>query len=257
MPALPTRAQVPVAETWDLAAIYATPDDWQAGAGHLAQEVAAVSAYRGRLHEGANVLLACLRASDALSDRLQRLVAYAHLSAAADGLSPHNQAMAARVGLIKAASAAAQSFLSTELAALPNGTVSGYLRDEPALETYRHWLERALRLAAHAMAPAAEEVLAALGDALDAPYTVYQRTTGMDLACPAIQDANGQEVSVSIARYVFGLAQAADRGCAGGPTRRSPPGSVPTRPPWPPPWPPSSRATSRSPDCAATPPQRR
>ena len=98
MPALPTRAQVPVAETWDLAAIYATPEDWEADAGHLAQDMEAVAAFRGRLGEGANVLLACLRARDALSDRLQRVAGYARLGAAADGLSPQTQALAARAG---------------------------------------------------------------------------------------------------------------------------------------------------------------
>lgn len=161
--------------------------------------------------EGADVLLACLGARDSLSERLQRVAVYASLSAAANGMAPGNQAMAARAGALMAAAGAAQSFLATELAALPEETVQDYLRDEPALEAYRHWLERMLRLAAHALAPAAEEVLAALGDTLNSPFTVYQRATGVDLICPPIQDTAGQAVPVSIARYVFGLAQSADR----------------------------------------------
>ncbi len=212
MPALLRREQVRLEETWNLADIYATVDAWEADAARLDGEMATVAAYRGRLHEGAAILLACLQARDTLAERLEHVATYAQLRASVDGLAPDNQAMVARVAALKAAAGAAQSFLITEVAALSEDTIEGYLRAEPALEVYRHWLEQVLQRAGHVLAPAAEEVLAALGETLDSPYSVYQRTTSADLVCPPIQDASGQEVPVSIARYVFGLAQSADRG---------------------------------------------
>jgi len=211
MPAVMTREQVPVAETWNLAGIYATSDEWAADMRRIDGDIAALSAYQGRLGEGAAVALACLGARDALIERLQRLASYARLNASADGISPQNQAMAAKANALGATVDEALSFIATELLALPDDAVAGYLRDEPRLETYRPLLENVLRRRAHMMAAAAEEAVAALGEALDAPYTVYQRATAVDLACPPIRDGKVRAAPVSIARYVFGLAQSADR----------------------------------------------
>jgi oligoendopeptidase F len=211
MPALVTREQAPLEQTWNLGDIYATPEDWAADARRLDEDNATVSSYQGRLGEGAATLLACLRARDTLNERLQRLASYARLNASADGSSARNQGMAATAAALDAAADAALSFIATELLALPEGAVEGYLRDESDLETYRPLLVNVLRRRAHMLAPAAEEAVAALGEVLDAPYMVYQRATAVDMACPPIQDTSGQVLPVSIARYVFGLAQSPDR----------------------------------------------
>ncbi len=211
MPALVTREQAPVEQTWNLGDIYATPEDWATDTRRLDGDIAAVSLYQGSLGEGAATLLACLRARDTLGERLQRLGTYARLSASADGASARNQGMAATANALGASVDRALSFVETELLALPDGTVEAYVRDEPDLEMYRPLLENVLRRRAHMLAPAAEEVVAALGDVLNAPYMVYQRATAVDMACPSIQDASRQEIPVSIARYVFGLAQSPDR----------------------------------------------
>ncbi len=211
MPDLLTREQAPVEQTWNLADIYATPDEWEEDLRRVGDDSAALSSYQGRLGEGTAVLLACLKAHDALLDRLQRVVSYAQLNASADGLAPRNQAMAARANTVAAAADASQSFLVTELAALPDGTLERYLREEADLAPYRRLLDDALRRRPHMLAPAAEAALAALGEALNAPYTVYQHATAVDLACPSIRDEDGQETPMSIARYVFGLAQSPDR----------------------------------------------
>ncbi|MDQ2832038.1 MAG: oligoendopeptidase F, partial [Chloroflexota bacterium] len=64
MPALVTREQAPVEQTWNLGDIYATPEDWTADARRLDEDIATVSLYQGRLGEGAATVLACLRARD-------------------------------------------------------------------------------------------------------------------------------------------------------------------------------------------------
>lgn len=211
MAAVLTREQAPVEQTWNLADIYATPAAWEADLGRVEGDSATVAAYRGRLGEGAATLLACLRARDALIERLGRVASYARLSASADGLAPANQAMASRVAATMASVGAAQSFLDTELVGLPEGTIERYRANEPALREYAGPLDTALRRRAHVLTPEAEEAVAALGEALEAPYTVYQRATAVDLACPPARGEGGEETPVSIAHYVFGLAQSPDR----------------------------------------------
>lgn len=208
---LPARDQVPLEQTWNLADIYATPDDWERDLQHVDGDVAAVTVFQGRLAAGPDVVLACLQARDSLMERLQRVLLYAHLASSVDGLAPQNQAMAARADALAATAEAAQTFVPAELLALPDGTIERYLGAAPGLELFRPQLDNVLRRRPHVLAPETEQALAALSETLNLPSTIHQRTTAVDLVCVPVRDESGQDVPVSIARYVFGLAQAPDR----------------------------------------------
>jgi oligoendopeptidase F len=208
---LPTRDQVPLAETWNLDDMYAGLAAWEADLNRVDGQVEAVSAFRGRLGEGAATVLACLRARDAVLETLAKVGGYARLGVSTDGLSPQAQATAASAATMGAQVGAALSFIDSELSALPDGTIQGYLSSEPALGVYRLQLELLLRDRPHLLPPETEQTLAALAEVLQAPAEVWGQATAVDLACAPVNDSDGREHPVSIAAYVFGQAQAPDR----------------------------------------------
>ncbi|TAK21383.1 MAG: oligoendopeptidase F [Chloroflexota bacterium] len=207
----PLRIAVPVDQTWNLNDIFATPEEWERALGATEALTANVTAFRGRLGESGEALLACLRARDALMETLHRVDTYARLGSAADGLDRRNQAMSARAQAAGARIQAATSFLLTELVALPSGTVECFLGSTPDLAIYRLQLEDALRRRNHVLSPDAEEALAALGEALELPSAIWRRTTANDLVCPPARDENGAEHLVTIATVQFGQKSAPDR----------------------------------------------
>src|SRR5438093_2956844 len=164
---LPTRDQVPVELTWELGHIYPSAEAWEADLAALEGDLERVTAYRGRLGEGPGALRACLEAREAFLERLIRVGSYARLHLSTDGLSSGNQAMLARAESFGARAGAALAFLTTELVALPDGTIERYFAEEADLETYRLQLEDVVRRKPHVLQPQTEEVLAALGEALD------------------------------------------------------------------------------------------
>ncbi|HWE63070.1 MAG TPA: oligoendopeptidase F [Chloroflexota bacterium] len=212
MPERLTRDQIPVEQTWNLGDIYATPEQWAADAAQVEGDSRALVAFQRRLAEGAPTLLACLQAHETLMARLHRLRIYAYFSLAADGSAPANQALSAQADALAARVEAARSFLKPELVALPTGTVECYLAQEPGLEAYRALLAEALRRRGHVLLPETEQALAALGESMKAPQTIWQMATAVDMTCDPIRDEHAREIPVSIAGYVSGLAQAADRG---------------------------------------------
>jgi oligoendopeptidase F len=210
MPQL-TREQVPPELTWNLGDIYPTTDAWEADVARIPEETDAVTRYRGQLGNGAAAVLGCLTARDKLAERLLSVSAYASLAVSTDGTSPQYQSMSARIATLGANVEAALSFIETELVALPVGTIERYLAEEPGLETYRKQLEDVICKRSHLLSSETEEALAALGETLNAPALIWQRTTAADLVCPSIESETGEEVPVSIARYVFGLSQSPHR----------------------------------------------
>jgi oligoendopeptidase F len=209
--ALPAREQIPIDQTWNLSDIYVDLPAWEADLGRIDSLVSAVTAYQGRLGEGAMTLLACLEARDAVLEKMAKVGGYARLGVATDGLSAQAQATSSRAQAFGARVSAALSFIDSEVCALRDGTVERYLTTEPGLATYRLQLEVLLRDRPHLLAPETEQTLAALGEVLRAPAEVWGQATAVDLSCAPVRDAPGNEHPVSIAAYVFGQSQAPDR----------------------------------------------
>src|SRR6476661_1443614 len=60
--ATPTRAEAAVADTWDLAPLYPTPDGWTADFARLQKEYPTIERFRGKLGESPAVLAESLEA---------------------------------------------------------------------------------------------------------------------------------------------------------------------------------------------------
>jgi oligoendopeptidase F len=205
------RGEVPVELTWNLADIYPDEAAWNADYERVIAALPKLAAYRGRLGESATTLLAFLEARDAAAERYAKVRGYAHLGISTDGLSPTLQAMAIRSGELSARVGEALSFVTGEIAGLPAGTVEGFLAAEPRLDTYRFQLESLLARRGHVLSPQTEAALAALDDVLDLPEAVWNQSTAADFAAAPVADGEGSEVSVTIARWVFGLSKSPDR----------------------------------------------
>lgn len=202
-----TRAEVPVAETWDLSDLFPTAAAWAAALAALDADLPQLARYRGRLGEGPAVLLDCLDAWEQLQVQLLRVFAYASLRQSEDGTDPDNQAAADRAGALQARFQAHAAAVRSEILALPAGTVAGWLAAEPALAPHRRLLERILAEQPYTLAPETEQALAALGEVLNAPRVIYNRAKLADMQFAPVPDRDGNPVPVSYAlfesRYEF------------------------------------------------------
>jgi len=201
MPQRLTRAEVPVEETWNLDDLFPSAEAWEAELAAVEAAIPGVTTYKGRLGEGAAVLLACLEAQEALWVRFTRVATYARLRLAEDGTSPANQAASSRVGALAARMGAELSFVRSEILELPDGAVSRYLAEEPGLAPFRRMLEDLLEEKPHRLSPETEAAIAALGEALGAPYTIYSRAKSSDMEFEPFKDGAGRELANSFALY--------------------------------------------------------
>lgn len=196
-----TRAEVPAEETWNLDDLFPSAEAWEAELAAVEAAIPGVTSYRGRLGDGAGVLLACLEAEEALWVRFTRVATYARLRLAEDGTAPANQAASGRVAALAARMGAELAFVESEILELPDGTVERYLAEEPGLEPFRRVLEDLLEEKPHRLSAETEAAIAALGEVLGAPYTIYQRAKSSDMEFEPFRDADGRELANSFALY--------------------------------------------------------
>ncbi|WP_419892151.1 oligoendopeptidase F [Paenibacillus xylanexedens] len=170
-----TRAEVKPETTWDLKDLFVTDVEWEQELRSLPQAAAQIETFKGRLGEGAEQLLACLDAREALQERISKTASYARLKQSEDSTNPVNIENSAKAGDILSNLSSSLSFVNSEIVDLPEGTVERYLEELPELEPYARSLERLIREKAHRLTPETEKVLASLGEVLDSPYRIYLR----------------------------------------------------------------------------------
>ncbi|MGE5560973.1 MAG: oligoendopeptidase F [Chloroflexota bacterium] len=196
-----TRSEVPVELTWRLEDIFPTVEAWEAALDDAAASIATVSQYKGRLGDGPGTMLACLTAQEQLMMKVVKVASYASMNQSADGTLPANQAMAGKVAALTARLQAETSFIRSETLALPEGTIERYLAAEPGLADFRRTLERMIDEKPHTLSPETEKALAALGEVLDAPGMVYNRSKASDMTFAPVKNGKGEELPMSFATY--------------------------------------------------------
>lgn len=192
------RADVPIETTWDLSDLFADEAAWDAEYQALDVAQSALVAHQGQLSSGAAALLACLEAVESVQARLMRVSSFAHLRNAQDGSNPQYQAAIARVAALHARVGAGTSFVDSEILAFPDGLLQQFMASEPGLAPFRVHLDDLLELRPHRLGADTERVLAALGEVLNAPYMIYNRSKTSDLQFAPFSDSAGAPYANSV-----------------------------------------------------------
>ena len=81
---IPTRADVPETDKWDLTHLFADVNKWQEDFTWLQREYPKLEQWKGRVEESAQTLAGLLEFEKALEQKMERVYHYASLQAAED-----------------------------------------------------------------------------------------------------------------------------------------------------------------------------
>src|SRR5690554_1664929 len=90
---LPTREEVPVEKTWDLATIFKSDDEWEAAYEQAAEKVIELPKFQGTLADGPDQLLKTIETMHAAMREVENVYVYAHLKSDQDTGNNTYQAM--------------------------------------------------------------------------------------------------------------------------------------------------------------------
>lgn len=198
---LTKREEVPVEKTWKLEDLFATEADWEAELKAVEEDIRRILQYKGKLAEGADTFFACLNDYEAYVIRVMKMATYASLRQSEDGSNPKNQGNMSRVAAAMAKINAELAFIESELLALPEGTIEGYLQEKPEMSSLKNYLFDLLATKPHKLSPETEQVLASFGEVFGAPYTIYLRGKSSDMVFEPITTQSEGDLPVSFALY--------------------------------------------------------
>lgn len=205
-PTLPPRAQVPLADQWDLASIFAADSDWETAFSAWEQQIADYEKFRGTLSGSAQNLAALLRFDADFEREGERLGNYAFLKTSEDQGDSTYQRMKGRYQAVATKAAEAASFIRPELMSVPTDVMDQFLRD-PELAEWRLALERTLRHRAHTLGDKEEQLLAMQGQMADASSQIFRQLNDADLKWGSIEGTEGEPIELGHSAFSLLLHQ--------------------------------------------------
>jgi oligoendopeptidase F len=188
---------------WNLADLYASPEAWAAEHVRIKAAASQLDSYKATLGSGAGTMLAALDAISRVNKEAARLYAYAALKADEDLSLSKNQERRQQAGALYTLLGEKTAWLAPEILALGAATVRAFERENTELaDRHGFFLDNVLRAAAHTLGLEAEGVLAAAGDVLQQPDSVYSQLANSELPFPTITLSNGASVRLDQSGYV-------------------------------------------------------
>ena len=207
---IPARADVAAQDKWAIHDLFATDDDWRAALAAAKEYIPRVQAFRGRLGESAQTLLAYLRLDDEISLAFDALVHYAQRRSDEDTRVAAYQEMVSQVTRLAVELQSAAAFQTPELLSIADDTLAGFYQAETDLELYLLNIDRVRRRKEHVLSDKEEALLAAAGEMAAAPDDVFSMLNDADLKFPDAVDKDGNRHPVTHGTYIP-LMQSYDR----------------------------------------------
>lgn len=188
---------------WNLADLYPTPEAWAAEYSRIKDAATALDSHRGKIGSNAAAMLAALDAMSRVAKETARLFTYAALKADEDLSLAKNQERRQQAGALYTILGEKTAWLAPEILELGEAKVRAFERENANLaERHGFFLDNTLRAAPHTLGLEAESVLAAAGDVLQQPDSVYGQLANSELPFPTVILSNGTSVRLDQSGYV-------------------------------------------------------
>ena len=160
------RSEIGDEYKWDLSSMYASDEAWEADAARFDARLPDLDAFRGRLGESGDTLLAAITTMESIESLAANLYVFAGLSSFEDMRVGAKSARYSRARGLLARYNEATAFFRPELLVIPPAQLTAMVDDTPGLAIYRHYIDEQLRLRDYTLGEQEEKILAAASDPL-------------------------------------------------------------------------------------------
>jgi oligoendopeptidase F len=180
---------------WDLSDLFPTSEAWTADHDKVMAEVGALDKYKGTLGKSAKDMLTALDAISHAHKETDRLGVYASLKGDEDVRVAENQERQQLAQTLAVTLGEKTSWLTPEILAVGAKKVMKFEKQSPELaHRFGFFLDNTLRAAPHTLGTEAEGVMAAAGNLLAQPDSIYSQLSNGEVPFPAITLSDGTKI---------------------------------------------------------------
>src|SRR5467141_4427200 len=189
---VPTRAEIPESDKWDLAHLFADVGKWQEDFVWVQKTYPRIKEWKGKLGQSAKNLAECLEFEKELDLKLERLYHFASLQLAEDSANTQYLARIGQIQNLFTKIGEAFAFVVPEIQAIDDQTFAKFMVD-PALAEWQIKLHKIRRLKPHVLSEPEERILALGAAALNGYDDTFSQLTDVDMKFGVLTDETGRE----------------------------------------------------------------
>ncbi len=191
------RNEIPAQYTWNAESVFATPQAWEEAAGQMREEIAQLGRFQNHLAEGPAFMLEAFDLLDELYRKIGKIFVYASVAAAVDTADQASARMRGRAMGLFGQLMAAASFIDPELLSVGEETLLRWLKEEPLLAKFAHYVEDLFRKQEHVRSAEVEELLGMLANPFNGASVTATMMTDADFTFRPARNAAGAELPVT------------------------------------------------------------
>lgn len=196
------RSDIDIKDTWNLADIFASDDDWKAEFESISSDIKDYENYKGTLANSPEALFGFLKFNDQIKVRLSKLYSYASCMSDVDTANSFYQDLRGKaIGLMSKVNKAG-AFCKNEILAISDEKIEQFFKDYKELSEYKRLIYSLRRKKEHILSEREEKLLAAANVLADAPDTIAGIFRDADLSFPDATDKNGNKHPLSQGTFV-------------------------------------------------------
>jgi oligoendopeptidase F len=189
---VPTRAEIPDSDKWDLSYLFADVGKWREDFVWVQRTYPRIKEWKGKLGQSAKNLAECLEFEKTLDLKIERLYHFASLQLAEDGANTEYLARVGQIQNLLTQIGEAFAFVVPEIQAIDDQTFAKFIVD-PALADWRIRLHKVRRLKPHVLSEPEERILALGAAALNGYDDTFSQLTDVDMRFGVLVDEAGGE----------------------------------------------------------------
>src|SRR5881392_710308 len=189
---IPTRADVPETDKWDLTHLFADVSKWQEDFAWLQREYPKFAEWKGRAGESVQTLAGLLEFEKAVEQKMERVYHYASLQAAEDSTNNDYLARIGQVQNLLTRISEAAAFVVPEILAIDEERFGKFLADL-ALKEWAIKLHKIRRMRRHVLSVPEERLLALSNVALSGYDDTFSQLTDVDMKFGILVDEAGRK----------------------------------------------------------------
>jgi oligoendopeptidase F len=194
---LPKRGELDTKYTWNLASIFKDLDAWDSRAKQVEDNLPRLESFKGHLADSPAKLLEWFRAYEDHLVSITQLYVYSTMWSDTDTANQEATALRDRARGLFARGAAAVSFAEPEILSIPKDKVEGFIKQEPALARYRHYLDTLYTREGHVRSPEVEQLLAMVSDPLETSRSAHAVLADAEIDYGTVDTGEGDPVQVA------------------------------------------------------------
>lgn len=195
------REEIDEVYKWDLQHLYSSEQEWEEKFEETREEMDELENFEGSSTESPEKLLELLRLREKLKRKVSNLNSYASKKYDQDTRKQEYQAMKSRARTLSSRLSSKLSFLEPEIQEAGEDKLEKFMEDKEELEEYKHFFDEILRFKPHTRSKDVENVLANLGDVLDAPDQAYKALMNADMTFPELENPEGEKIEITQSNF--------------------------------------------------------